>query len=340
MEGKNGNIIGKFTAIYGGLIVTIRKELVEKVIELTNEGFTQKDIEEKTGIPERTQRYWKQKGYPGISSITVKRAKKTKPVECSKVTATDLVKAGFNPDKVHIILSAQDVALQQGNDRLAKFLNNYVEAGRQWDNIPPVWRAVIAGFPIIGQDMGCQSLADLAELVKELHPYLSKELRRTYHKRVQPILIGILAELQAFLQDAATAGGLPLVVTAGPPTDWKDWLPWTWDAEKSYKIDESLLKGNWAYLIPSEVVQLNIDIKRTWAGFLYDIISRLPDPDRQKGKLLRKSDLINLIYIWCSTAPRDFKPALPDIARTPVSSSDHTFAGVYKRMKEHSETSA
>lgn len=250
-----------------------------------------------------------------------------------QVTARVLVDAGLNPAKVHLILEAQDKAAQQKNDRLAKFLNSYVD--KELHGVPPVWRALIAGFPIIGQDIGSPSLNDLTGLVKELHPYLSKELRGEYHRKAQQILIGILAEVQAFLDDAAKAGGLPLAVIDAPPPTWKDWLPLTWDRERSWKADESLVRGCWEYLVPKEVIDLKIEIKRTWAGVVYDIISRLPDPDRQKGKLLGKLDLLNLLYIWCSTAPEDFKPPLTRIVRRHVSISDHTLAGVYKSWKEN-----
>jgi len=249
-----------------------------------------------------------------------------------KVTARALVDAGFNPAKVPLILETQHRAAQQKNERLARFLNIY--ADEELHDVPSVWRALIAGFPIIGQDIDSQSLNDLAELVKELHPYLSKELRREYHREVQSILIGILAELQAFLDDAARAGGLPLVVTCAPPPSWKDWFPWSWYRERRFTVDESLVRGCWVYLVSQEIIDLKIEIKNTWAGFLYDIISRLPDPDRQKGKLLRKFDLLGLTYAWCSTAPEDFKPALTKIVRNPVNSSDHTFAGIYKYYKE------
>jgi hypothetical protein len=319
--------------------MTIKRETIERVIELTKQGFTQQEIEDQTGVSERTQRYWKKKGYTGVRPSPEMRQDKDQTSQFRRVSAADLVKAGFIAEKVHIVLGAQDLAIKQGNHRLVDFLNGYVEIGKQWDNVPPTWRVLMTGFPIIGQDIGSQSLIDLASLVKEVHPYLSKELRRTYHKRAKPILMGILAELQAFLQDAATAGGLPLVVIGGPPPDWRNWLPWNTFAPKSWKIDESLVKGAWKYLIPAKVFEMKIDIKRTWAGFLFDIISRLPDPDRQKGKLLTNQDLMSLVYIWCSTAPRDFKPPLPDITRTKVSSDDHTSAGVYKGMIEYAEAS-
>jgi hypothetical protein len=317
--------------------LTIKKEQVDLVIEMTKQGFTQKEIAEKTNVSERTQRSLKKKTFPSLASSTDNRQNEDNNLELEKVSAADLVKAGFIAEKVHIILGAQDLAIKQGNHRLVDFLNRYVEIGQKWGNVPPTWRALMAGFPIIGQDIGSESLNDLASLAKELHPYLSKELRRTYHKRAKPILLGILAELQAFLQDAATAGGFPLVVSGGPPPEWKDWLPWNTFAPKEWRIDESLVKGAWNYMVPSKVHEMKINVKQTWAGFLYDMVSRLPDPDKQKGKLLTKQDLMGLVYVWCSTAPRDFKPPLPNIMRRPVTSDDNTFAGVYKGMIEHYE---
>ena len=254
-----------------------------------------------------------------------------------KVTAKSLVDAGFIPEKVHKILEAQDKASQQKNGRLVKFLNSYV--GKELDGVPPVWRALIAGFPIIGHDIGSKSLIQLAELAREMHPYLSKEVRKEYHKRVQPILIGILAEVQAFLDDSARVGGLPLAIMDYPPPTWKDWFPWLWFRERSWKVDESLVGGYWTYAIPKKVFDQGIEIDKTWAGFLYDIISRLPDPDKQKGKLISKGNLLGMIVFWCSTAPEDFEPALTKIIRNPVSSSDNTLAGIYKLWQESSDKS-
>lgn len=314
--------------------MTIAKGKVDEVIRLTEQGYSQEKITEITGVSERTQRNWKQKGYLGKSKVNIAPTKKLSPSDVPKVTAADLVKAGFRPDKVHILLGALGIAFKQGNDRLAQFFSNYIDVGKQWDGVHPIWRALIAGFPIIGEDIGSQSLKDLAELVKEMHPYLDKMLRREYHKRARPILLGILAELQAFLQDAAMAGGLPLAVIAGPPISWK---PWDSGLGKSFKMDESLSKGNWEVLIPSEVFEYGIDISRTWAGFLYDMISRLPDPDKQKGKLLKKMDLLNEIYIWCSTAPSDFKPPLANIIHRSVDSSENSLVGIYKRWAENAD---
>ena len=250
------------------------------------------------------------------------------------VNASDLVKAGFRPDRVHLILDRQQESLNRNNNRFIEFLNSFVDP--RWRDAPWQWRALIAGLPIVGKDVGSQNLNYMAELASELHPYLSQELRTSYHRRLRPIIIGILAEIQSFMDDAARAGGLHLVIGAGPPTTWKDWLPWgSMGLGKSFKIDDSLLQGIWTYSFPQEVIEYKIDISKTWAGFLYDIVSRLPDPDRQKGQLLRKYNLTTMMLIWCYTAPEDFRPALTNITRYPVNTADHTIAALYKTLKEN-----
>jgi len=256
-----------------------------------------------------------------------------------RVSAVDLVQAGFRRDSLHTIMVTQDEAIRKQNYRFTKFLNSYVHERR--NDVPSAWSALIAGLPVIGQDVNSQSLVTMAALAKELNPYLHGKLRKIYHDKLRSIIIGVLAEIQAFIQDAASAGGLILAISAAPPNNWKDWLGWSsWEKGRSFNIDESLLHGRWIYAFPHEVIEYNIDISKTWAGVLYDIICRLPDPDRQKGQLLQKNDFLSLIYIWCATAPQDFKPALTDIIRKPIDSSSHTLAGMYKQIKEHIDKSS
>jgi hypothetical protein len=253
-----------------------------------------------------------------------------------RVTAKSLADAGFAANKLDIILKAQERAAKQQNVRYIEFLRSYVE--HDLDGVPPVWRALIAGFPIIGGDIEGESFVRLAALVRELHPYLSKVVRREYHRRVKPILVGILAEGQAFIDDSVRAGGLWLGLGCNPPLTRKElvlsWLGLKDFTEKGFRVDEALARGCWAYSFPKEVFEGRIEIERTWAGFLYDIISRLPDPDRQKGQLIKNGNLPAMIDIWCSTAREDFRPPLTRIHRSVVLSSDHTLAGAYKLWKE------
>jgi len=97
----------------------------------------------------------------GFQSVAYSGKAKELVEAVPKVTAKALVDAGLNAS---IILKAQDKAAQQKNERLSKFLSNYVE--KELHDVPPVWRGLIAGFPIIGQDIGSESLSELAEIVK------------------------------------------------------------------------------------------------------------------------------------------------------------------------------
>jgi hypothetical protein len=249
-----------------------------------------------------------------------------------KVTAADLIRTDFRKDKAHILLEHQDVAFKKQNLRLSEFWSNYVDV--RWNDVPRTWRAVIADLPIIARDIKSDSLNDLAELAKKYHPYISRKLHQKYLKEAKPILIGILADVQAFLQDSSSVGGLPLAIMDYPPPTWKDWLPWLWNAEKSWKIGDSLVHGCWTFAVPATVINSKIEIKNTWAGILFDIISRLPNPDKQKGKLNKNLDFSTILYIWCVTAPQDFKPSLLEIIRHPVNTTDNTLAGIYKSNKE------
>jgi hypothetical protein len=252
------------------------------------------------------------------------------------VSASDLVRTGFRTDRVHLILNDQQESLAKQNYRLTEFLNSIVDPSLH--DVPRQWRALIAGLPIVGKDIGSESLNKMAELAAEVHPYLSRDLRTMYHTRLRSTIIGVLAEVQSFIDDSARAGGLPLGISGGPLTTWWDMLPWgSWGLGRSYKVDDSLLQGRWFHIFPREVVEHKIDIARTWAGFLFDVVSRLPDPDRQKGRLLRRLDFMTLMYIWCATAPQDFRPPLTGMVRYPPNSTDHTLAGLYKRMKEQSD---
>jgi len=298
------------------------------------------DSDEKQYPPELLRRWkvdhetWLSKGQVNPELIIKKVFIEEVP---EKVTAKSLADAGFIANKLDIILKAQEKAAEQKNIKYIEFLRNYVEG--DLDGVPPVWRALIAGFPIIGKDIESESFVRLAGLVRELHPYLSKVVRREYHRRVKPILVGILAEGQAFLDDSTRAGAVWLGLGCNPPLTRKElllsWLGFKNFIEKPFRVDEALSRGCWTYSFPKEVYEGKIKIERTWAGFLYDIISRLPDPDKQKGQLIKNENFPKMIDIWCSTAWEDFKPPMTRIRRNLVLSSDHTLAGVYKLWKEN-----
>ncbi len=251
------------------------------------------------------------------------------------VSAVDLVEGGFLKDKIHLILNDQNESIQNSNDRLVKYLKSFVD--KRYSSVPITWRAIISGFPILGKDIESPSMIELAGLVMEYPPYISKPMHEVYLRKIKPVLVGILVEVEAFLEDSMRVGGLPLTLMTAPIQSWRDLIPWLWERERSWRIDEALIHGRWTYGILSQYIEQypDLDIGKTWAGFLFDIISRLPNPDKQRGQILRKLHMFNLIYIWCATAPQDFRPPLISIPRTIVNTSDHTLAGIYKLWKEN-----
>jgi len=107
-------------------------------------------------------------------------------------------------------------------------------------------------------------------------------------------------------------------------------MPWT--KERSYRADDQLDKGRWSFLIPSRFKDM--EFSKTWAGILFDIISRLPDPDKQRGKLHKKMQLTALLYLWCSTAPGDFKPPLPQVRSQEEEHYKGTFVEIYRQWAQ------
>ena len=291
------------------------KEKIAEVRKLLAEGKTQEKIAEVLGISDRTIRRWKEKGYfdevgRGSSESTETSAREessgtSKAGIWPDITAADLVSAGFIPARVHIIVAALDIAQRQKNNRLPRFLEAYIDLGKRWPDMPEPWRAALAGLPVVAEDIGAPSLGELMKHAVRISPYVGKGTRREYHRVARRLLVGILAEVQRFLQDAAVAGGFPLMIIPDSPA----WMPWT--KEKSYRADDQLDKGKWGFLIPWKLKDM--EFGKTWAGILFDIVSRLPDPDKQRGRLFKKMQLTALLYLWCSTAPGDFAPPLPQI---------------------------
>lgn len=303
---------------------------IQKAQELYDKGYSQKQIAAKIGVNERTFRRWKENGLvvepvfkqggpihqrPGMGT------EKPPPYLWSEITASELVKIGVIPKVIPTVLASLGVAERQNNIRAHQYLKNCLEVSQSWPAMPEAWRAVIAGFPIVSSDIGAPSMNDLAKLLREIHPYLNRDLRREYHRRVKPILVGILAEVQAFILDSANTvdatsqkRGLPLIIIPGSSTKRKLWgLKRSPKSMGTDEAQEQLSKGKWEHMIPAGLE--NYPIENTFEGTLYDIISRLPDPDRQKGKLLGKRPLTDILFIWCFTARSDFRPPPSKIRR-------------------------
>ncbi len=278
------------------------------------------EIAKKIGVEPRTIRRWQRE------DLGYKPVKKSKSKTWPKVTAQDLVNAGFKKSVVHAMIAALKIAEMQGNDRLHRYLSDYVSVSKEYNEATEGWRAMFAGLPILAEDIEAPSLKEIAELAKTLCPYLNKDSRNEYRKTAKPIMMRVLADVQSFLQDAASAGGFPIVIH-----DYGDSSLFQLE-EKPYGVDDSLIKGMASRGVPSKVAEKVNAHNRTWSSVLFDIASRLPDPDRKRGRLLAKVQLTGILYKWFSISPNDFVPALNLIRRTTKDKLGHTIAGIYQEM--------
>jgi len=342
------------------------KEIVDQVRELTEKGYSQRDIEAMLGVPERTQRYMKKKGLLEDISLldnqttslyhikqlqieteiqnVKKELKKLEGLKCQQkqlqnqitqlrdrekqltdqltqmvqfkksedkylweeFTAGDLVNL-FAPRSIPYVLTSLKIAKRQDNTRAHRFIHNLIEASTSNAEMPGPWLALVAGFPILADDIGAPSMAELAMLAKELQPYRDKYLRREYHRKAKPILIKLLAEAQFWLVDAAAVGGYPLGIMPS-------FMPGNNKPQGVVEAQEILIKGRWSPITRGGN-WARVPLEKTSAGILYEILSRVPDPDKQKGKLIRKATLLALLSSWCFQAPNDFYPPLSQIKR-------------------------
>lgn len=104
---------------------------------------------------------------------------------------------------------------------------------------PEPWVALVAGFPIVGEDVGALALAELADLARELDPYLGGGPRRAFHRQARPILRLVLSQVadcfrRTTLNLASTESVAPIVgfVSENDVTD-------SWEFRKivSYQIE-------------------------------------------------------------------------------------------------------
>ena len=266
---------------------------------------------------------------PNTKKVTPRRS-----YQWSEITAADLVKAGFHPEVTPIFINGLIIAKQQNNNRIHRFLSNLIDISVRWPDMPDPWVSVTAGFPILAKDINATGLDKVATIVKDLHPYLGKQPRREYHRRVRGVLSTVLAETQNFLTASARAGGVGLMIMpqpsrkqkGGEKEDSQQCEPVYTTRDKKGRVTNQpfgdiLGRGEWG-ILQRDTTPLVSEGKTSWSTILIDIVTRLPDPDRQKGKVFvgKRDTLFSLLYIWFSTAPTDFTPPLSEIKKYQIES--------------------
>ncbi|MDD5094757.1 MAG: helix-turn-helix domain-containing protein [Dehalococcoidia bacterium] len=298
------------------------KETKDDVRRLLESGHGESEVADITRVPLRTVQDWKKKwreegGASGIPPrITPARprepvAAQVAPKEAiwPRLTVSDLLNIGFPPDIApDLIVLLEDVAKPQGNRRYADFLNHLVQIKKEDQTRPDEWNALLVGFPMLAADLEslgfeASSFREMSELVRELCPHLGKQARRTYHARARFILSQMLEEVRRIIV-ATTLDKSPYLCIEMNPSPKRGLL------RKEPEIEVFLTdKQPSLGLMPLPGKRYSAReymLRKDLQPFLQlvDILSRLPDVDRQRGKYFT-GDFLGILLVWF-TAPLDY----------------------------------
>ncbi|MCK9355770.1 MAG: hypothetical protein M0R22_01255 [Dehalococcoidia bacterium] len=190
-------------------------------------------------------------------------------------------------------MASLEVSRAANDRRLARLVKALGDVHEASPSMPEPWRFLVAGYPIIAEDTGIPSLKSIADLALELHPYLGRQQRQAYHRRITPMLNGTYADIPPLM--------LAIPFPAQPPS--------------FTSLDHELA-------IPYH-------LERTWFAWLADMVAILPDIDKKKSPLSELT-LKQLLLLWCSTPLASFNPPIPTRG-TPPSSESLRWARFYSQ---------
>ena len=250
---------------------------------------------------------------PVATAEPTQEASATGPAELDyewpEFTAIDLFKL-FDSDVIPNILLGLELAQKEGNTTLPRFLQGLLEGRERWPDMPGVWLCAVVGFPLIAEVINAPGFASLAHLIEIVHPYLGSNLRREYHQRVRTILRELWVEVSLW----ALPSGHQLVprgeIKNSPVFNTLEYLkaydPPEEEIQRQNRVlENALVKGHTTlYHSQGELVR----VEDTLEGHILDVISRLPDVDRQKGKIFgRKVSLTQVLLRWCTVNPEEYQ---------------------------------
>lgn len=98
-----------------------------------------------------------------------------------------------------------DLAAERGNPLPARFTArlSIFEDSLSIDGIAVVagdgpWRAATAGFPLLGESLGCPAFGAIAQVMADSKPWEGRVQRRAYHKAAVRLLANLRRELMAW----------------------------------------------------------------------------------------------------------------------------------------------
>ena len=280
-------------------------EVRERAKELRQKGYTQgqavaelvkefKDYPRIEELTERTLRNWERKWNGGKAE-----AEKGGTV-LPAVTFNNLASL-YPVAAVPYFWLGMEAAAKEGSDRLHRFVKAMLEL-RDGEGLPQPWLAAVAVSPILAEDLNAPAFSKLADVVRETRPFTGRGERRSYHSRMGLLL----RELYGQVAQWSISWGYGLF-PRGPAARLSslEELAHYEPAQKEIKAQEdALLNGKTELFVEKGMPP----IEDTIPGSVLEFISRLPDLDRQKGKVAKvKLPLEALLFRLLGDIPRLLK---------------------------------
>jgi hypothetical protein len=276
------------------------KEIRRKALRHYEDGMTFVQIQKRTGVNEKTIRRWYRESHADGPKQNVRKRPGHKFPTFTPLQLSWLFPASMIP-RLSFVL---DLCKRQKNPRLHRFVAEMLVIKNLSPDLPESWRAGMAGFPILAEDIHAPAFSRLAEVMDAHRPPFDRKTRRAYHRTVASVLREVLAQ--------STQWALPsghFLVAAGKPGPTKNFDSWEEMeayvptdeevAEDHSRIEESLVKGKTMMDKDDRAVSV---LRDTPWGYVLEIVSRLPDLDKKKkGKVFKQAEPLSFVlFNWCA----------------------------------------
>jgi hypothetical protein len=193
---------------------------VQEVQELLNNGASQKETADSSGVAERTIRYWIQRGIlqPPSHKEREKAVRASADAPALSPWPEDRQWPGWTPEELERKVgwgrqqTAEEVAAirtveRMGNRHYPWYMRLMVEVAERHgasqqrpDKHRDPWLLAVAGLLVLGDWLDSPACAELAGLIETHKPWESKASRRAYAHAARPLVDAILLAMsQAIL---------------------------------------------------------------------------------------------------------------------------------------------
>ena len=273
------------------------KETRREALRYYEGGMTFVQIQKRTGVNEKTIRRWYRESHANGPKPIVRKRPGHKFPTFTPLQLSWLFPASMIP-RLSFLL---DICKRQKNPRLHRFVAEMLVIENLSPDLPESWRAGMAGFPILAEDIHAPAFNRLAEVMDAHRPPFDRKTRRAYHRTVAPVLREVLTQSA---QWAMPSGHTLMPAKMGPTRQFESleqeqaYAPTDEEVyEDNARVEESLVKGK------TIMIGENMDALRdTPWGYVLEIVSRLPDLDkRKKGKVFKQAEPLSfVVFNWCA----------------------------------------